>query len=232
MKKNCAMKSIYTSMLACLILFPAANSAIADTVYIRDTLYVPLRGGQSTEHRILHRGLRSGSARERLETNDDTGYTRVKTDKGLEGWLQSQYLVDEPIASTQLGDINKQLESLQNEHQETLLRLRQEKESGLTSTAAQDDLAIENESLKTELTKITDLAANVIAIEQENKQFNEDRQSLLDEIKSLSEENESLGNSSAQDWFIRGAGTVLIGLLFGFLFGRRIYNRRNTGGWA
>ena len=37
----------------------AGGAATAKDVYIRDTLYVPLRGGQSTEHRILHRGLRS-----------------------------------------------------------------------------------------------------------------------------------------------------------------------------
>ena len=75
-----------------------AQSLAADTVYVRDTIYVPLRGGQSTEHRILHRGLRSGTALERLQTNDESGYTLVKSEGGVEGWIQSQYLVEVPIA--------------------------------------------------------------------------------------------------------------------------------------
>ena len=90
------------SLLIGFLVVAAIHQVKADTVYIRDTLYVPLRGGQSTEHRILHRGLRSGTELERLETSEDTGYTRVRTPDGLEGWLQTQYLVEEPIASTRL----------------------------------------------------------------------------------------------------------------------------------
>jgi hypothetical protein len=39
----------------------------------------------------------------------------------------------------------------------------------------------------------------------------------------MAEELDNLKNSSAQDWFLRGAGTIIIGLLFGFLISRRIY---------
>ena len=46
-----------------------AQLSFAETVYIRDTLYVPLRGGQSSEHRILHKGIPSGTELELLEVN-------------------------------------------------------------------------------------------------------------------------------------------------------------------
>ena len=55
---------------------------------------------------------------------------------------------------------------------------------------------------------------------------------LLDEIARLNKENDDLSNDSAQDWFLRGAGTVLLGLLFGVWIGRRIYQRRNNSGWG
>ena len=62
--------------------------SFAETVYIRDTIYVPLRGGQSSEHRILHKGIASGTALELLEVNDDTGFSQVRTASGMQGWIQ------------------------------------------------------------------------------------------------------------------------------------------------
>ena len=68
------------------------NTVLADQVYVRDTLYVQLRGGQSSEHRILHQGIRSGTVLERLEVNEDTGFSRVRTAGGLEGWFKANIL--------------------------------------------------------------------------------------------------------------------------------------------
>ena len=210
----------------------ASQVSLADEVYVRDTLYVPLRGGQSTEHRILHRGLRSGTPLERLETNEETGYTQVRTDDGLEGWMQTQYLVDEPIASTQLVDVKSEMLSLGEEHQQTLLSLREEKAAKEALAREQQNLADQNASLVEELETITTLSANVIAIDERNKQLNEDRDALLQEIKDLNELTDALSDDRAQEWFLRGAGTVLVGLLFGFWLGRRIYNKRSSSGWA
>ena len=213
------------------ILTPTQHLA-ADTVYIRDTLYVPLRGGQSTEHRILHRGLKSGTRMERLEINNETGYSRVRTESGLEGWLQNQYLVEEPIASQQLDAVTAELQDLEAQHQQALLRLREitdqhnEIANQLGSTSADKD------RLTQELSDITNLAANVIAIDEENKRVAEEQETLLLQIRDLTRANESLQNDDSQQWFLRGAGTVLLGLLFGFWIGRRIYQRRNTGGWG
>lgn len=219
-------------LILLLLALATSASAVADRVFIRDTLYVPLRGGQSSEHRILHRGLRSGTELERLEVNDESGYTRVRTDDGLEGWLQTQYLVDEPIASTQLDTMKNQLEALEAEHQQTLLRLRESRELNENLNSSQENLTVEKDELTIELEKITRLSSNVIAIDAENKQLNEDRETLLEEIARLNQENAALSDDSAQDWFLRGAGTVLLGLLFGVWLGRRIYQRRNNSGWA
>ncbi len=225
-----ATKVIGLVLLVTAAVSMGADVAMADTVYIRDTLYVPLRGGQSIEHRILHRGLRSGTAVERLEEDED--WTRVRTEDGLEGWLQSQYLVEEPIAQTRLDDLQSQLEELEAQHQQTLLRLHETNEANEALTVAESDATEKNAELTDELTRINELAANVIAIDEENKQLNESQEELLSRIDALNAENESLSDDSAQQWFLRGAGTVLIGLLFGFWIGRRIYHRRNTSGWA
>lgn len=218
-------------VIACCLVATVAQVR-AETVYIRDTLYVPLRGGQSIEHRILHRGLQSGTELERLEVNDETGYSRVRTQGGLEGWLQTQYLVEEPIASTQLEGVETKLEQLEAEHQQTLLRLREANETTETVSGNQALLNDENSTLREELEALTALSSNVVAIDEENKRLAVDRQDLLGEIEALNRQNQSLSDDRAQEWFLRGAGTVLIGLLFGFWVGRRIYSRRTASGWT
>jgi len=225
---NLLMPYLLTSMAL------LANSQIsfADEVYIRDTLYAPLRGGESAEHSVLHRGIRSGTLLERLETNKETGYTRVRTGDGIEGWLQTQYLVDEPIASTQLDGVKAEMQSLDAEHQQTLLSLKAAKEAKEALTMEQENLAEQNARLTEDLETITTLSANVIAIDEQNKQMSEETDVLRQEINDLNELTEALSDDRAQDWFLRGAGAVLMGLLFGFWLARLIYHKRSNGSWA
>ena len=206
-------------------LLTISQFSFADEAYIRDTLYVPLRGGESSEHRIIHRGIKSGTLLERLEINEETGYTRVRTSKGLEGWLLTQYLVDEPIASTQLDSVKSELQSLDTKHQQTLLSLKEAKEE-------REVLADQNALLVEDLATITTLSANVVVIDEQNKRLSAERDFLLQKIKDLNELTDALSDDRAQQWFLRGAGVILIGLLFGFWLSRRIYHKRYSGGWA
>jgi len=219
-------------LLAVILILGTTQSVLADTVYIRDTIYVPLRGGQSTEHRILHRGVRSGTALDRLETNEDSGYSLVRMGNGLEGWIQSQYLVDEPIAKDLLQRTNDRLFELEADHQKTLLRLKEMESNRVELADSNDSLQDRNEALTKELTSITQLAASVIAIDDENKQLRDEHDSLLAQIDALSVANQELQDTSDQQWFLGGAGTVLLGLLFGFWISRRVYHKNNNSGWA
>ena len=219
------VNSLIGYLLVGMALLTISPFSFADEAYIRDTLYVPLRGGESSEHRIIHRGIKSGTPLERLETNEQSGYTRVRTGKGLEGWLLTQYLVDEPIASTQLDIVKSELQSLDTKHQQTLLSLKEVKE-------ARKVLADQNELLAEDLATITTLSANVVVIDEQNKRLSEERDVLLQKIKNLNELTNALSDDRAQQWFLLGAGVILIGLMFGFWLSRRIYHKRYSGGWA
>ena len=212
-------------------LLTVSQFSFADEVYIRDMVYVPLRGGESTKHRIIHRGISSGTPLERLQVNEETGYTRVRTADGLEGWLQTQYLVDEPIARTQLDEMKAKVRSLETQHQQTLLSLREIRDAKEALTRKQENLTDQNARLLKELTTITTLSGNVIAIDEQNKQLGEERDVLLQQIEDLNQLTDTLSNDRAQQWFLRGAGAVLIGLLSGFWIARRIYHKRYNGGW-
>ena len=217
---------------AFLLLLIATDSVVADMVYVRDTLYVPVRGGQSSEHRILHSGVRSGTRLERLEENDDTKYSKVRMKSGLEGWMQTQYLVAEPIAEDQLDAANSQLASLKAQYQASLIQIDEFDTAQNQLDQTRVELQVENQELSAELNRITALATSVIAIDEENKMLKEEQTSLHRSIDSLDVANQDLQDDSNQSWFLRGAGTVLMGLLFGFWVARRIYQKRSSGGWA
>ena len=215
----------------CLILPALAlpTLSLADKVYVRDVLYVPLRAGQSTSHRILHQGIRSGTVLERLERNSESGYSRVRTPRGLEGWIQSQYLVSEPIARDVLNETRKTLGKLESDYQALQSQIESRQKSDRDNADQILTLRSANNSLNDELTKIMELAANVIAIDQQNDVLQDELELRNMEIEDLMNINKSLSDTSDQSWFLRGAATILLGLLFGFWVARIIYNNQRRG---
>ena len=71
-------------------------AAVGDVNYISDVVNVPLRSGPSTAHRIIHRGLPSGTQLTVLATDEEASFTQVRTSGGMEGWVASQYLMGNP----------------------------------------------------------------------------------------------------------------------------------------
>ena len=197
--------------------------SLAKTVYIRDTLYVPLRAGQSSEHRILHKGIPSGTELELLEVNEETGFSQVRTATGMRGWIQNQYLIKTPIAKVRLAVAEEELASLNQQHKQTLATLKTLENEAAITTSDTTNLTAENSQLKTELAEIKAIAADEIFIHASNAELISEQDTLNLQINQIAEELDNLKNSSAQDWFLRGAGTIIVGLLFGLLISRRIY---------
>ena len=218
-------------VLTAILMASVTLNAIAETVYIRDSIYVPLRGGQSNEYRILHKGIVSGTALNRVEQNDETGFSRVITPDGLEGWIQNQYLVTEPIARVQLQALNIRFEKLQADYNAIAQNLSTKTDAASTATQALDQLDAERQELATELSRITELAADVIQIDQQNESLQIDVADLNQQIDDLLAMNASLQNQANQTWLMIGAGTILFGILLGFWVGRQMYTRRDTG-WS
>ncbi len=209
----------------------ASSTLSADTVYIRDVIYVPLRGGQSSEHRILHQGIRSGTELDRLEVNEDTGFTLVRTSSGLEGWIQNQYLVTEPIARDRLESMQQRLESLQSANTDAETQLESELRNRQTANERIDQLEQERQTLNQELSRITTLAADVINIDARNVELQQELETLNQQIDDLTLMNANLQDETNQTWYMIGAATIFVGMLFGVWFGRQMFGRRDTG-WS
>jgi SH3 domain protein len=179
----------------------------------------------------VHRGLKSGTPLELIEQFEETGYSKVRMTDGLEGWIQTQYLVDEPIAQDLLGDARARLLELEASHQQTLLRARElGAERDALATRLEDTLA-RLEATDEQLEEITRLSASAIQIDRQNKELIAEREALEQQINDLQVANDQLTDQSAREWFIRGGAVVIVALLLGLWAGRRIYYHRGSG-WA
>lgn len=79
----------------------ATVMATGQTLYVSDQLVITVRTGSSTENTILT-NLVSGDSVQVLQAGAESGYTRIRTESGTEGWVLSRYLVERPISQDRL----------------------------------------------------------------------------------------------------------------------------------
>jgi SH3 domain protein len=84
-----------------LTIITATSYAAVEKRYVGDKIWLQLRSGPGSEFRIL-KALPSGEHLIFREQTADKNYTKVTTDKGVEGWVLTRFLEDEPIAKEKL----------------------------------------------------------------------------------------------------------------------------------
>ncbi|MFQ5356057.1 MAG: TIGR04211 family SH3 domain-containing protein [Mariprofundaceae bacterium] len=214
------------TFLAFVIFIGVVTVAQAETMYIEDQLKLPMRKGQSTGHGIV-RMLPSGLKVETLEQNKDTGYTRIRTSAGTEGWVLSRYLMKKPAARLQLVKAEKKLARLEAEKNKLDTRLNiLAKEKG-TLDQEHALLLRKNSELGQELKEIRLTSANAVAISDENKALKNQLATVGQELQSFRQEVGDLKSGIAQKWFMIGGGAVLLGIFLG-LFLPNLRTRRQS----
>lgn len=212
------------ALCACLICLYAAP-LYAKTVYVIDQITITLRSGQGTQHQIL-RTLPSGTPMEVLHVNEDSGYSQVRTKDGVDGWVLSQYLIDEPTSKIKLTAAEQKLVRLDAENKDIKAKydvLSKEREKWDKEIK---DVAVEREKLAAEMTKLQE-AAPAVTTEAADKPptIAADK-----ETEMLRQENQLLKDRGRKDWFIAGAGVMLIGIVIGLLVSRMRLRRSGWGG--
>ena len=220
------MRTAVSTALLCVCALGLA--AEAETGYISDVLHVPLRTGPSSDHRIIHWGLQSGTTLEVLGEDESAKFTQVRTEGGTEGWIPSQYVVDEPIAAVRLAQAESEigrLESLLAGDASTLAAELEEarKEAARNAEAAETVLALE-----AQLEEIRRVSASAITAQEENVKLAEANAALRREREDLVARAEQLRGKVELWWMLAGGGLVLAGLLIGVWLGSRSRRRR---GW-
>ncbi len=209
-----------------LVLSVSATAATAQQVrYVEDFVKVPLRTGKSLENKIL-RMLPSGTRLELLEVSEEDGYSRVRTERGVEGWILSRYLMEQPSARDRLATAKEELAA----EKEAAERLKREISTLRAHEAeierSNRELQENNSQLSQELASIRRTASRALAIEEENARFREEVAQRKEERDTLLQQNTVLKDQSRRDWFVAGAGVVLGGLLLGLIIPRIPWRRR------
>jgi SH3 domain protein len=197
------------------------SAAVGDVNYISDVLNVPLRSGPSTAHRIIHRGLPSGTQLTVLAIDEEAGFTKVRTDGGLEGWVTSQYLIGEPIARVKLVAAEKRFQGLKAEianEREVRASIQSEyKEAEANNKALNSQV----QALTKELEELKRISADSINEHARNVELTQQNQRLVAQVDELSSMTRQLKDNVQREWLLYGGALVLIGLLLGVVIKAR-----------
>lgn len=218
-------------LLLCILLVWLPFSANAQTAYVDDTLLVPLRSGAGTGFRIIHKGLKSGVKLEILEQDRETGYSFIRTPSGLEGYLPSRYLSNEPIARIKLANANQALQSTRKENSDLKSQVKSLR-AELGSVKAEFSTASKSLSgTQSELENIKAISANALNLDRKNRELRESNEQLRNQLELLQVENIRLKDRSESNMMLMGGGLVLLGVIIALLVPMLKPSKKNDS-WA
>jgi SH3 domain protein len=212
------------------------GSVLAETAYVRDTLYVPLRAEPNSEAAPVRQALKSGTRVEILNPTIESGYRLVRFQEPngntVDGYIQTQYLVSEPIARDQLRALETALEAAEQVNN----LLKAELDSVLeTQSNAQEAAAQAIERLtqtEDELARIKLLSSDAQNLADQLAQAQKRLETQSATLVKLQSSQAERRQEAEQQWFLIGSGIVFLSLLIGFWVSRRIYHRSLSGGWS
>jgi SH3 domain protein len=197
-----------------LCLFSLALTASAEVRYVVDNLIITMRSGQSTQHQVL-RTWPSNTALEILETGEQ--YSKARGPDGTEGWVLNQYITAKPTSKLLLAAAEKKLAKVEAENTRLKADLAElQSKEGQLSTEHQK-LSRESKKQIEELTHLRRVAAKPLQLENENQSLKKELMALESEHELLRQENQILSDSSDRDWFLNGAGVVVLGIILGLV---------------
>ena len=218
------MRPTTSGLILALLLLPVLTAA--ETAWVSDEFEVLVRTGPSTSNAIEVM-LSSGTELEVLERDEATGYTRVRTSGGTEGWVLTRYLMSEPSAREQLERLSSQLSTATTRGSSLSSQLESVRSEYETSQTRIEDLEQDKAALESELAEIRRTAANVLSINQQNKELREQLVNADVRVESLEQENRELSGQTNRYWFMSGGLVLVVGIVLGLWLPRIRWQRRS-----
>jgi len=200
--------------------------AFGESVWVSDQFEVMLRTGPSTSNAIQLMVV-SGTELEILEEDAASGYSRVMTSGGIEGWVLSRYLMVQPAAREQLETLAQQLDVANAEGASTGSQLGAMRDEYEAAKSRVGELERDKSDAQAEIEKIQRTAANVLAIDNQNEILQQQLTDAEIRVSILEQEVDDLGSQTRRNWFIAGALVLFGGVLLGLLLPRMKWQRRS-----
>ncbi len=232
MKQGCFFLLLLLTQLASAVdaptLLDIKNPNIGATHFIRDVISVPLRSGKSSQHRVIHRGLKSSTTVTLLEVDPESGYSLIKTNKGLEGWIPSQYVIAQPTNKILLQRANASINQLKKKAGpigEQVIML--EKENQALKQLIQQ-LEQEKGSLSSDYENLRKISEQAVELHEENQRLLNSNENYKHTHDTLAAENASLQTQLRNDGFINGALVLGLGMVLTLIAQYFKQNRRRS----
>ncbi len=156
-----------------------------------------------------------------LETDEAAGFSRIKTSRGTEGWIRSQYLVNQPIAKQRLAAAQRAMANAQAALAAEQTKVRElsasNSERGSTNAANAKRIA----ELEAELAEITRISAGAIQANADNIKLQEVNARLQDELDDIAQSRAQLEDNTFNQALMIGGGLLFLGLIAGVLIKAR-----------
>ncbi|MCF7970620.1 MAG: TIGR04211 family SH3 domain-containing protein [Methylococcaceae bacterium] len=197
--------------IVCFILLFSSHLAHARSVYITDSKEFALRAGESSSTKVLQM-IGAGTQLTVLAENNANGYSQVKTETGLVGFVLTRYVLQ-----------------AENEQLKTMLAELKQNHSGAASTNT--ELIKERDQLSNDLNALRQTASNAIQLQSQRNDLQERVVLAERELQQLKREKQALEDSTNQDWFLYGGALSFIGIFFGLLIPRIKWQRKHSSNW-
>ena len=218
------MKKILSSVF---ILILTSGLAHAETVYVTANLNLTLKSQESMRSKVLE-VLPIGTPLTVIKENKKNGFTRVRLDNGIEGYIETRHTTKEPPILNQKEIRSKILESLQTENATLKNELATAKKSITPGTTLEQSLANERDQLSRELGELKKTAASSIQLKNERDELQERLVNVERDLEQYKLENQALKSTASQDWFLYGGILSLIGVLLGFILPKLSWRRKSS----
>ena len=222
MNNTTARKTMSAFLFIFAIIFTATiKSVFADTRYVSDELIISVRDGQNQDDNVLGH-IRTGTAVDVLE--EKGRYLRIKTEDGLEGWVQAQYIISEKPNARIIEDLRNEINE-QNTLSDKLLAKKAIYEVRIRELEKEVNINQKNtEKAKSELIELNKkykkLLSNSENTDELIKKLEKSKQldsKLKSEISNLKKGNQNPIKSSMIQPFLAGAGVLIVGFILGGL---------------
>lgn len=210
-------KLLFSLLVFCLSTAWSPTSFAQETRYVSDILFVPLRSGAGNQYRIINAALRSGTKLTLLEENEDGSWAKVSLGDGVEGWIPTQYIIDEPTAQMRLTEATARIAKLEQDNQ-TLAQKNAEltEENNRLQNLASSE-STERDTMAKELRTIKEISRDALLLKENNTELLEKNQLLQTQRDALIAENEILKSDQKMDYMLYGAGLIILGVLLTLL---------------
>jgi SH3 domain protein len=210
-----------------LALFVLSAAAFAETVYTIDSVDFSLRANEDTRSKVLAM-LPGNTELTILHRNARSGFSKVRTSSGVEGYIVSRNLTTTPGTKLALNELNLKLAALTEENNVLKTELKAAKGDNTQALTPSQSLLEERDHARQELAELKTASAQTVQLKEQRDQLQERNITIERELEQLKRENQALQNTSSQNWFLYGGALAFAGIFLGYLLPRLAWKRRSS----